>query len=209
MVLGRLLREYRAALLADFYNEQGAKLKIDESRNAVLCAVRKTKRFAYYSFSDLPWRAYKIVSKKKEGEADFIGALNRYLENCAKALRDEVRNIMETRKAAWDVWTEVATFERLSKEYRKQFEGNNFSNTNIEGKLRSIRKQMIAIYIHPKMTEMARLQFILLESIAKPTSNENVTNDTDAALSREAFLQPEKLQQAFKRKLKERSKKPR
>jgi hypothetical protein len=204
-LLGRLLREYRAALLADFYNEQGAKLKIDESRNAVLCAVRKTKRFAYYSFSDLPWRAYEIVSKQESGEAEYIGALNRYLERCAETIRDEVRKI---REVPWNAGTEMAKFRRLSEEYRKLFEANYLSRASIERELYSIRRRMIAIYAHPKMVEMAHLKFILLEVIARPTSYEESTNGLDAALSREAFMVLEKLQQAFK-KLKERSKKPR
>jgi hypothetical protein len=208
-LLGRLLREYRAALLADFYNEQGAKQKLDESKNDVLCAVRKTKRFAYYSFSDLPWRAYKIVSKKKEGESDFIGALNRYLENCALSIQIEVRKVIDTRKAEWNFGTELTSFRKLSEEYRALFENHIHSREKVEAELRSIGKRLIAIYIHPKMYERSLLRCILMDAVAKPTSNEEATNDTDAALSREGFALLEKLHNAFKTALKEQLKKPR
>lgn len=205
----KLFREYRAALVAEFYEEKEAKARIDEVKKAILSAVRKTKRFGYYSFSGLSFSAYKMVSKAVEGEADHIGALNRYLERCAETLSDEVSKIMATRKEPWNVGTEMAAFERLSEEYRKLFEGNYPSIASIERELRSIRRRMNEIYTHPKMTETVYLKFTLLETIAKPTGHEESADALDAALSREAFLVLEKLRQALKRRSKKRSKKPR
>jgi hypothetical protein len=204
-----LFRKYRAALLADFYEEKGAKKRAAEVKQIILHNVQKTNRFSYYSFSGLSYSAYKVVSKAVEGEADYIGALNRYLEHCADTLSNEVKRVMETRKEPWNIATEIATFRSLSEEYRKLFEGNYLSGASIEPALRSIRRRMIAIYTHPKMVEMARLKFFLLEAIARPTGYEESTNGLDAALSREAFALLEKLHKALKRKLKEQSKKPR
>ncbi|NTW45998.1 MAG: hypothetical protein HGB18_02995 [Candidatus Moranbacteria bacterium] len=206
----RLFREYRTALMADFYEEEkGTKKRVAEAKQIILHNVQKTNRFSYYAFSGLPFSAYKTVSKAVEGEADHIGALNRYLERCAETLSSEVSRIMETRKEPWNIATEIATFRSLSEEYRKLFEGNYPLSASIEPELRSIRRRMIAIYTHPKMGEMARLKFFLLEAIAKPTGYEESTNGLDAALSREAFALLEKLQKALKRTLKKQSKKPR
>jgi|GEM_PF-1562859 len=206
----RLFREYRTALMADFYEEEkGTKKRVAEAKQIILHNVQKTNRFSYYSFSGLSCSAYKVVSKAVEGEADYIGALNRYLEHCADTLSNEVERIMETRKEPWNIATEIATFRNLSEEYRKLFEGNYPSSASIEPELRSIRRRMIEIYIHPKTVDMARLEFILLEAIAKPTSHDESTNGVDAVLSREAFALLEKLYNAFKTTLKEQSKKPR
>ena len=56
------------------------------------------------------------------------------------------------------------------------------------------------------MSEIGHLRCIVLEAIAKPTSNEESTNGVDAALAREAFSLLKKIHKAYVKKLKERSK---
>jgi hypothetical protein len=199
-------REYRAALVADFYEEKEAKIRVDKVKKSILRTVQKTTRFSQYSFSGLSWRACQIVGKQEEGEAEFIGALNRYLERCAESLREEINKTMEARKATWNAGTEMTKFISLSEEYRKLFEKNIFSRESVKVELKAIKKRLIEIYIHPKMSEIGNLRCIVLEAIAKPISNEESTNGVDAALAREAFSLLEKIQKAFEKNLKERSK---
>jgi hypothetical protein len=202
----RQFREYRAALVADFYEEKEAKIRLDEAKKAILRTVQKTNRFSQYSFSDLSWRAYQIVGKQEEGEAEFILALNRYLERCAESLREEVIKTINAREATWNAGTEMRKFLSLSEEYRKLFEMNIFSRESVKSELKAIEKRLIEIYIHPKMSEIGHLRCIVLEAIAKPTSNEESTNGVDAALAREAFSLLKKIHKAYVKKLKERSK---
>jgi hypothetical protein len=209
MMAIKQIREYRAVLITGFScltDDKEVKKRIGEAKNAVMCTVQKTDRFSYYSFSDLPRRAYEIVSKKEEGDADYILALNRYLERCAESFKEELCKMFDAREAPWNAGTEMVKFRKLSEEYRALFEEHIHSRENVDVELRSIVQRMIAIYIHPRMNERSLLRCILMDAVAKPTSNEEETNGVDAALSREGFALLEKLQKALVRKLKEQSK---
>lgn len=196
------LQEYREALISNFFYLEGDKElenRIAKLKEAILSTVRKTERFSYYSFrSGLPGCAYRIISEKAEGEGDTIEAFNQYLKDRATSLRDEVYEIIKT-DVSWDLGIEVVTFQKLCNEYRSLFEAHHFSREDIEAKLRSIKKQLRKIYVHPKMCNRMMLDSILLETIAKPTGTNKDSDALDAALSREAFSLLEALKKAFKK----------